>query len=178
MWPQVKIANTGDDSSVISQNLKVEIYSDKINGNLVYTDQLSYPELGPTNQFTVTAVQAFKPQTMGVYWIRAFALNNSDENSANDTLSGSFQVLVNSVINPSKIKVIAYPNPSSNGEFTLLSSEMLESVRVFSSTGQEVARFEHISAPLLNFTIKTSGLYFLRSTTASGSQIFTNIAVE
>ena len=178
MWPQVKIANTGDDSSVISQNLKVEIYSDKINGNLVYSDQLSYPELGPTNQFTATAVQAFKPQTMGVYWIRAFALNNTDENSANDTLSGSFQVLVNSVINPSKIKVIAYPNPSSNGEFTLLSSEMLESVRVFSSTGQEVARFEHISAPLLNFTIKTSGLYFLRSTTASGSQFFTNIAVE
>ncbi|MEY3965968.1 MAG: hypothetical protein RL263_1137 [Bacteroidota bacterium] len=178
MWPQVNISNAGDDSSVISQNLKVEIYSDKLNGNLVYSDQLSYPQLGPTNQFTATAVQAFKPQTMGVYWIKAFAVNNTDENSSNDTLSGSFQVLVNSVENISNLTVMAYPNPSSNGEFTLSATEELISVAIFNATGQEIARFEYISSPQMKFQLNVSGLYFLRGFTASGSQFFTNIVVE
>lgn len=178
LWPKVNIENAGDDSTVIAQNLKVEIYSDKLNGNLVYSEVVSHPQLNPGEKITVQAVQAFKPQNMGSYWVKAFALNNNDENISNDTLSGSFQVLMNSVKKLSQLAVKTYPNPTKNGEFTLSANNELQSVVIFNSTGQQIAQFNNISSPQLNVKLTAVGLYFISGFTATGSQFFTNIVVE
>jgi len=74
--------------------------------------------------------------------------------------------------------IFVYPNPSQNGDFTLKSTQELQTVGIFTPSGQKVAEFEQVSSNSIDLKIKGSGLYFIKGITTSGSQFFTNIVVE
>lgn len=178
MKPQVSIENKGDDSVVLSQKVKLEIFSDRLNGNVVFAEEMLHPVLNPSDAMTLFALNSFTPPSSGTYWIRAYAINNKDENASNDTLSGTFQVLTNSTHKILENAVTVYPNPAQNGSFTLKSNQEMQSIVIFKSTGQKVAQFEQISSASIDLKINGSGLYFIKGITTTGSQFFTNIAVE
>jgi hypothetical protein len=176
--PQVSIENTGDDSAIVTQKIKLEIFSNDVNGSVIFSEEMLHPALNPSDAMTLFALNSFIPPSSGTYWIRAYAINNKDENAANDTLSGSFKVLTNTTHQLIENSISVYPNPSQSGDFTLKSTQELQAVGIFTPSGQKVAEFEQVSSNSIDLKIKGSGLYFIKGITTSGSQFFTNIVVE
>ena len=117
--------NTGQDSAVRNIQMNLQIW---IQGNVtpVYQSQLSLNELLPQQDATVFAMEDFTPNQQGSYRFEIYAVNNSDLWPNNDTIKGTFDVVVNSVNSMLKIPYQVYPNPTFNQTFSIKSQTLAD----------------------------------------------------
>lgn len=137
MRPRVLLMNTGQDSAVRNIQMNLQIW---IQGNVtpVYQSQLSLNELLPQQDATVFAMEDFTPNQQGSYRFEIYAVNNSDLWPNNDTIKGTFDVVVNSVNSMLKIPYQVYPNPTFNQTFFIKSQTPISSMTISDVLGRSV----------------------------------------
>ena len=137
MRPRVLMMNTGQDSAVRNIQMNLQIW---IQGNVtpVYQSQLSLNELLPQQDATVFAMEDFTPNQQGSYRFEIYAVNNSDLWPINDTIKGTFDVVVNSVSSMLTIPYQVYPNPTFNQTFFIKSQTPISSMTISDVLGRSV----------------------------------------
>jgi hypothetical protein len=109
------------------------------NSTPVYQSQLSLNELLPQQDATVFALEDFTPTQQGSYRFEIYTMNNADLWPSNDSIKGTFEVVVNTVNSMKTLPYKIYPNPTSNQTFRIKTQTPLTSMAILDVLGRSVA---------------------------------------
>lgn len=66
-------------------------------------------------------------------------------------------------------QIVAYPNPSANGRFTIKSTDPVTAIEIYNAAGQRVHSFSHIDLAC-DIQVPASGIYLVKATTPDSVQ--------